>query len=340
MTVHVSQKQYQKTVRETIHKGAALNRAYLLMNVLAATIASYGLLANSPAVVIGAMVVAMLLGPISGISLALVDSDTEFLRKSLFALFAGAVGVMLTAFVVGSVHKDLPITHEIMARTAPNLLDLMIALAGGIAGAYATVSPRLTIAFIGVAIATALVPPLSAASILFAHGAIDLAFGALLLTFTNVVAIQFAFSVVLWFAGFRQVTHTSGLSFLVFVKRNIVSITILVALAVVLTMSLERVAARQLYETTSRIILQREISSSVGSYLVDVRFESVPEVTIVRAVMRGPNPPSAAQVAAMEAQLPPPFDGTTLELRIRFVQTMIINRDGLLYTDIEFEVNE
>ncbi len=340
MTVPVLQNQHQETVRESIRKGATFNRAYVLMNVLAAVIASYGLFANSPAVVIGAMIVAMLLGPIAGIALALVDSDMKFLLKSLFTLLAGAIGAMVTAFIIGTIHKDIPITNEIMARTTPNLLDLMIALAGGAAGAYATVSPRLGIAFVGVAIATALVPPLSSASILFARGEVNLALGALLLAFTNMIAIQFASSVVLWFTGFRRVTHTSGLSLLAFVRRNIVSIAILLTLAVVLTMSLQQVVTRQLYETTTRFTLQREINVSVGSHLAEVRFETVPGTTIVRAVMRGPNPPSAAQVAAMEAHLPSPPDSTTVELRIRFVQTTIISRDGPLYTDIEFGSNE
>jgi uncharacterized hydrophobic protein (TIGR00271 family) len=336
MTVALLQNQDKQAIRESIRQGAAFNRAYLLMNVLAATIASYGLLANSPAVVIGAMIVAMLLQPIAGVSLALVDSDIKFLFKSFSTLLAGAIGVVVTAFIIGTIHKDIPITNEIMARTAPNLLDLMIALAGGAAGAYATVSPRLSIAFVGVAIATALVPPLSSASILFAHGEVGLALGALVLAFTNMVAIQFAFSVVLWFTGFRRVTSTSGLSLFTFAERNIVSITVLLVLAGVLTSSLHRVVARHLYETTTRFTLQQKINASAGSYLVEVRFETVPGTTIVRAVVRGPNSPSAAQVAAMEAQLPSPPDGTIVELRVRFVQTTIINRNGPLYEDIEF----
>jgi uncharacterized hydrophobic protein (TIGR00271 family) len=124
------------------------------MNALAATIASYGLFANSPAVVIGAMLVALLMGPIVGVSLALVDSDAGILLKSLLSLLSGVVGVLVTAFIIGAVHKDMPITSEIIARTAPNFLDLMIALAGGAAGAYATVSFRLSLALVGVAIAT------------------------------------------------------------------------------------------------------------------------------------------------------------------------------------------
>jgi uncharacterized membrane protein len=77
---------------------------------------------------------------------------------------------LLFQLIIGTIHKDIPITNEIMARTAPNVLDLMVVLAGGAAVAYATVSLRLSVAFIGVAMATALVPPLAVAGILFARG--------------------------------------------------------------------------------------------------------------------------------------------------------------------------
>jgi uncharacterized hydrophobic protein (TIGR00271 family) len=136
------------------------------------------------------MIIAMLLGPITGISLALVDSDLKFLLKSLTTLFAGALVVITTGLVIGTIQDDLPLTEEILARTSPNLADLVIALAGGAAGAYATVSPRLSVAFVGVAIATALVPPLCAANILFTRGEFALGSGAILLTFVNIVAIQ------------------------------------------------------------------------------------------------------------------------------------------------------
>ena len=318
-----------------------LSIPYMLMNVLAATIATYGLFANSPAVVISAMIVAMLLGPIVGVSLALVDIDVKLLLKSLTSLLAGAMGVMVTAFIIGTIHKDMPITNEIMVRTAPNLLDLMVALAGGAAGAYATISPRLSIAVVGVAIAVALVPPLTASGILFARGEFALASGALLLIFTNMVAIQFASSVVLWLSGFRRMRRTSEQPWLIFAKGNVISIVVLLALAVLFTTSLRRIVARQLYEASTRFTLQEVIKDSVGSHLVAVQFdETVPGKNIVRAVVRGPNPPSPAQVAELEAKIPIPPDRKTVELRIRFVQTMIINKDGPLYWDVEFGTSE
>ena len=88
-------------------------------------------------------------------------------------------------------------------------------------------------------------------------------------------------------------------------------------------------------------MLQKEIQDSVGSHLVEGRFdETVPGKTIVRAVVRGPNPPSAAQVAGLEAKLPISPDRTQVELRIRYVQATITHRDGLLFDDIEFGTTE
>jgi len=167
-----------------------------------------------------------------------------------------------------------------------------------------------------------------------------LAFGAFLLAFTNMVAIQFVSSVVLWFTGFRKVTRRTGLGLREFVVRNTVSIVILLALSVILTANLQHVILRQLFESATRGILQQEIGASAGSHLVNVRFETTSDTTIVRAVMRGPASPSATQVAAMETKLPSPPDGTEIELRVRFVQTVTINRDGQMFTDVEFYTGE
>lgn len=324
----------KESIRESIYSGTELHAPFMFMNMLAATIASYGLFANSPAVIIGAMIIAMLLGPIAGISLALVDNSTKYLLKGLLTLLAGAAGVIATALTIGMIHYDLPITGEMLARTTPNFSDLMIALAGGAAGAYATVSPRLSVAFVGVAIATALVPPLCSASILLARGYYSLAFGAFLLTFTNIVAIQFSSSVVLWFTGFRSISHTKGLSAVAFLKANSVSIIILAILAVVLTNSMHVAISKKLFETSTKYALQQECITSEGCYLADVRFdESKNKQTIVIAVVRGPNPPTAERIAAVEKKLPSHPRGNPIELRVRYVPTTTISRAGVLFDD-------
>lgn len=334
--------QWKDSVRNNIRQGAELNTGFIFMNILAAIIASYGLLANSPAVIIGAMIVAMLLGPITGVSLALVDGDNKLLRGSLFTLVMGTLVVLGTAFIIGLIHIRIPITPEIMARTAPNLIDLMVALAGGAAGAYASVSPRLSTAVVGVAIATALVPPLSSASILFAHGQPGLAMGAFFLAFTNMVAIQLVSSVVLWANGFRQASHAYKDSIFVFIKQNAISLALLLAMASILTASLHRAVGQDLFESATQTTLTKTINQLTGTHLAEVIFEkesnnSMEVTTVVNALVQGSQPPTGGQVAAVEAQLPTPEDGSQLELRARFLETTLINRDGVMYKTTALE---
>jgi uncharacterized hydrophobic protein (TIGR00271 family) len=306
------------------------------MNTLATTIACYGLFSNSPAVVIGAMIVAMLLSPILGVALALVDNDIALLKKSLLTLLAGVLGVVLTALVIGYIHRDVPLTDEILARTAPNLFDLMIALAGGAAGAFATVSPRLSSAGVGVAIATALVPPLASSSILLIRGEYRLALGAFLLAFVNIIAIQLASSVVMWLMGFRSISQAKRLTLIRFLQLNVFSLVLLGLMTITLATNLQQTFAQQSYRTKVSQILSQNINAISDNYLADVRFETVQNKSIIRAVLRGFNAPSAKQVAAIEAKLPVPSAKVENELRISFVKTMIIDRKGLI-EDPEFE---
>jgi uncharacterized hydrophobic protein (TIGR00271 family) len=320
--------QFSETVRQSIRGNGAFDATYVAMNTLATMIACYGLFENSPAVIIGAMIVAMLIGPIAAVGLALVDSDMVLLPKSLLALAGGVCGVMLTAFILGWLHRDVPITDEIMARTAPNFMDLMIALAGGSAGAIAAVTPRVSLSLVGVAIATALVPPLSSASLLLARGEYRLAGGAFLLAFTNMVGIQFAFSAVLWLNGFRRVSSAGRLQLGTFLKRNATSIALLITLAALLASNLERLIADKVFRSSVDRVLRATIDRSPGSYLVDVRFDKIGKASLALAVVRGPRAPTPQEVAALESQLPPSPGGAKTELRVRFVETLIINRDG------------
>ena len=325
------------SVRESIRYASELSRGYLLMNILAAMIASYGLLANSPSVVIGAMIVAMLLGPISGVALALVEGEMTLLRQSLRTLIAGIAVVMVTGFVIGMIHRNIPVTKEMMARTAPNLIDLMVALASGAAGIYAAISPRLSVALVGVAIATALVPPLCTARLLLSRGEPSLALGAALLAFTNMVAIQFAASLVFWLSGFGQ--RQMGSSWKHFIRRNALSLLLLGLLAIMLTNSLNRLIKSELYASATRTFLQDRINRQPGSYLVETRFDRTqPGVTLVKAVVRGFRPPTGPEVGALEAQLPAPPDGRRVELRIRFVQTVSIDRHGPRYQNLDMDL--
>ena len=315
-------------VRANIDSNSEFDAAYIIMNGLAAVVACYGLFENSPAVVIGAMIIAMLLGPIAGVSLGLVDKNSALVRKALPTLVGGFLVVYGTAFLLGMIHREFPLTDEIYARTAPNLMDLMIALGGGAAGAYSMISPRLSVAFVGVAIATALVPPLSSSAICLARGDYALALGAFLLAFTNIVGIQVAGSVVMWLGGYRGSPQTAQFSAL---KRNLLSVVVLCALTVFLGGQLSKLVSKHQYEASVRKILTSAARSHSGAYLVEVRIQEESKQTVVVAVYRTPSPFTPEEVAALEPQLPRRPGAGALELRIRSVPISVASKSGYLF---------
>ncbi|MBX3097870.1 MAG: TIGR00341 family protein, partial [Fimbriimonadaceae bacterium] len=232
-------REIHRRVRSDLGDGARLSWGFFIINSLATVVACYGLLANSTAVVIGAMLIATLLGPIAGIALGLVDGNSPLLRTALLSEGLGVLAVVGLATIVGGIHHDIPATAEMLSRTKPNLLDLVIALAGGAAMAYALVSTNLSAGVVGVAIATALVPPLSSCGLLLARGEWQLAGGAFLLFFTNLVAIESAVSLVLWLYGFRRAVRDVT-DAQVFVRTKVFSIGLLLLLGIFLYVNLSQ----------------------------------------------------------------------------------------------------
>jgi uncharacterized hydrophobic protein (TIGR00271 family) len=186
-----------------IRRSARPNRQFFILIALSAMIAALGLLVNSPAVVIGAMLVAPLMSPIVGTGMAIVLGDARFLRLSLGAVLRGVLLAIGVGALSGLLHLDQPLTNELLARTAPTLMDLAIALFSGLAGAYALSNSDAAGALPGVAIAAALVPPLATVGICLTTGYEREALGALLLFSTNFVAISSATALVFLALGFR-----------------------------------------------------------------------------------------------------------------------------------------
>jgi uncharacterized hydrophobic protein (TIGR00271 family) len=166
---------------------------FSVLIVLSTMIAAFGLLADSVAVVIGAMLVAPLMGPILGVAVSLVLTEAVRLAASARTVVGGAAGAVLVGWLIsllasGSITgANLP--GEVLGRTSPGLLDLGIAVSAGLAAGYLMVDRKAAASAAGVAIAVALVPPLAVVGICLEVGAWSLAAGALLLFGTNLVAI-------------------------------------------------------------------------------------------------------------------------------------------------------
>ncbi len=182
---------------------------YFVLIMLSSIIATLGLITNSSAVIIGAMLVAPLMSPILGLSLSSVAGEHLTVEKAVLALLQGvilavALSTILSFFSFYSpfiILEDIP--SEILARTKPSPFDLLIALAGGAAAAYALAQPDLSEALPGVAISTALMPPLCTIGFGIAAGEPTIIVGALLLFLTNLFAISFAGTLVFIALGFR-----------------------------------------------------------------------------------------------------------------------------------------
>lgn len=330
MPISVARLAAQDIARANIQESSQWDSAFINMNALATVVACYGLFANSPAVVIGAMIIAMLLGPISGIALGLVDRDNALVVKAVKTLAGGVAVVYATAFLLGLIHSDFPLTSEIYARTSPNLMDLLIAFGGGAAGAYAMISPRLSVAFVGVAIATALVPPLCSSAICLARGEIQLALGAMLLALTNIVAIQVACSVVMWLGGFRGTsTHHTGSEW----KRNAISVSVLAVLTLLLGIHLREFIANEVAEAGVRRILETASSDHKGAFLASVRFQRDGGKSVIVAIYRAPVPFTPAETGRLESKLPLMPGSNTQALRIRSIPITVTTKDGYVYDD-------
>ena len=188
-------------VIDNVRADAGWSAHFAVMTLLSGGIAILGLLLSSPAVVIGAMLLSPLMGPIIGAGFGLATFDTAEMRRSLLALIAGtllAVGFCALIVVLSPIQV---VTSEIAARTRPNLFDLLVALFSGLAGTYAMIRGRHG-AIVGVAIATALMPPLAVMGFGIATANWTVLRGSSLLFFTNLMTIASAAAALARLYGF------------------------------------------------------------------------------------------------------------------------------------------
>lgn len=180
---------------------------FFVLVILSTLLAAFGLAADSVAVIIGAMLVAPLMTPILAAAASLLLADVRRLLTSIAIIAAGTItaivtGMGVTWIALERVTTAYSLPSEILGRTQPTLLDLGVAIAAGLAGGYVLTHPRASSSLPGVAIAVALVPPLTAVGILLQIGATSEATGAFLLFFTNLIAIVLSAIVVMLLSGF------------------------------------------------------------------------------------------------------------------------------------------
>ncbi len=197
-----SEREDVEKVIENVDSGVEFKGTNLWILVFAIFIASLGLNVNSTAVVIGAMLVSPLMGPIIGLGMGMAINDLALLRKAWFSWAFAAVVGLATSTIYFSLSPLTEASSEILARTSPNIYDVLIALFGGFAGILAVASKKKANVIPGVAIATALMPPLCTAGFGLANWNFTFFGGAMYLFVINTVFIALATLVTARFLSF------------------------------------------------------------------------------------------------------------------------------------------
>jgi uncharacterized hydrophobic protein (TIGR00271 family) len=297
----------RKEIIENIRTAASPGFDYFFFVVLSGAIATLGLINDSPAVIIGAMVVAPLMSPILGVGLGSITADTRLARDSVSALVRGAVISVLLAALLTLSNIYLPfvpslaeIPNEILSRTQPTPNDLIIALAGGLAAAYALSQPHLSAALPGVAIATALMPPLSVIGIGIALGRWDIAGGATLLFLTNAVTIAFAAILVFFLEGFspRKLQDTGRLP-----RTLWVAALLTLVLLIPLTILGARFVAQAQENRLINNIVQTELAEMNEAEIVELQVNRIESEIHLNLTVSANTPPTYFQVVSLQEAL-------------------------------------
>ena len=290
---------------------AGMGVDFVLLMAVSGLLASFGLLQNSPTVVIGAMLVAPLLGPLTAISIGLVTARLRLSRRASLTVLSGAVIAVVCGWILGLIVPLESPTAEMLTRASPTLLDAGVAISAGAVGAYATARKEIPAALAGVAIAAALVPPLCTIGLGLAIGDLTLAGGAVLLFVTNTISVAVVgFGVFLWF-GMRPDKQSTKQ------RRRALSLGIVG----VLTLAMVLVVLDAVQDARVAVIAEQDLAGIFpDAEVVHLDYAAGDPIRLV-ATLRTDRTITRSQVAAVERGLEIRFD-TEIDLSV-VVETVV-----------------
>lgn len=262
-----------------VQADGGLSYSYAFLVATSCGIATLGLMLNSAAVIIGAMLVAPLMGPIVLLGFAIARTDVELVIRSAKAMVVGVLAALAISVVIVKLSPYIPPTPEILARTNPNLFDLLVAVLSGMVAGYAVTHRKIgTVA--GVAIATALMPPLAASGYGLATGDMHIFQGAFFLFLTNMLAIAFSVATMAMWYGFGNLRTPKNL-----IWQTTAAGVILVVLSIPLVRTLNESVTKTLTVNEVEDVLRQGLHLE-GSSLdkLDVRVEEGKPVEISAVV--------------------------------------------------------
>ncbi|MGZ4380860.1 MAG: DUF389 domain-containing protein [Gaiellaceae bacterium] len=283
-------------------RGRKLSRFWTLL-ILASLIATAGVLSDSTATVIGAMIVAPLMTPILGTVLSVVTRDGPNLARSLLPVAAGSAAVVGIGWLFGHL-APLPVVaatnSQVAGRVHPHLVDLVAALATGAVGAFALVRDDVSDTLPGVAIAISLVPPLVVVGLTLESGAGDQARGAMLLFLTNVGAILFSGLIVM---ALYRVGRIAGAPHGLSARQQRTAAVLVVAFVIVIALPLGASTKQSISDSLRRsdVTTVAEAWAKPGNWEI-VNVDTAETGIVVRAIGPLPAPDPRALRSALDAK--------------------------------------
>lgn len=180
------------------------NAIYLILIIGSCAIATFGLLSNSTAVIIGAMIIAPLMLPIRGLAFGALSGNVNLFRQGLISVMMGTLLAILISWGLGILVRLPSFGSEVLARSEPTLLDLGVAVAAGGISGYAKIEPKISASLAGTAIAVALMPPICVVGLGLSQANWSLSFGATLLYLTNLLGITLSCMLTFLVSGYTN----------------------------------------------------------------------------------------------------------------------------------------
>ena len=296
-------------MKRSFGNDAALDEVFIVLSIGAGLIATLGLLANSPAVVIGAMVVAPWIMPLRAAAFAVLFGDIHLLTRSLRTLFVGVSVTTFLSIVLGKLAGLPQFGSEVAARTSPNLLDLGIALVAGGLATYAKLRSGAVRSLAGIAIAVALVPPVCVMGLLLSHAYWEDALSAGLLFATNLLGILTGGLVLMACRDsyFRQELKRSHLGAANFALTGLLLIPLGSSFINLLSQARQESTRDSVEKTIEQFLTQQTLTfgdkEKVDVERVDIDWEQNPPVVQVMVRVADPERPTFKQVSAVQEEI-------------------------------------
>ncbi len=320
----VGEEQFQ-ALKTRLDAISGLSSDFLILLCGSTLIATLGLFQNSPAVIIGAMIIAPLMRPLVALSLATLTGESRLLGRATLTLAVGSLAGLCISACMALLFRSLELTPEILGRTHPTLLDLGVAIFAGAIGAYCQSEPKLADSLAGVAISVALVPPLSVVGIGLAFNSMPVWSGAALLYITNLIGITVAGSLVFLISGFIPL-HQAKRGLLI---SGCVSLLLIVPLA----FSMRELVLENQISSKIKQLLKEKTFTFKSLQLSSVKVERFRKPMVVTATVLAPEQPiNTHQVAMVEKFLSRELH-IPMKFRLRLIPAVEIGSDDISATE-------